>query len=151
MRQNINGDNYAEVVTVVSPIDSVFDDSANDSDKSWVVPGGAMWKLNFAHVILVTSADVGNRQIRMSVENEDGDEIIDVTAGTVQAASLTRHYVFLQGIYRETTFIDTELQVPIPQDLYLGPGYTLRFRDAAAIAAAVDDMTVSFQYKNFDV
>lgn len=143
------GSNYTEGVTHVAPISGVYDAVANDSDKSWTVPDGEMWKIIYANVILVTTATVGNRQIRFSVSDADGNDVGYIPAGAVQAASLTRSYGFMQGIYRETAFIDSMIQVPIPTDLYLPSGYTVRFYDSAAIAAAADDMTVSFGYQLF--
>ena len=55
----------------------------------------------------------------------------------------------MQGIYRETAFVDAMIQVPIPMDLYLPAGSVLRFYDSAAIAAAADDMTVAFSVQKF--
>jgi hypothetical protein len=142
-------ENYTDGVTVVAPIYGVFDAAANDSDKSFTVPDGEMWKLMYANVKLVTSADVGNRQIRFSVTDPDGNDVGYISAGAVQVASTTRSYGFLQGIYRETAFIDSMIQIPIPVDLYLPAGSTIRFYDSAAIAAAADDMTVSFGVQRF--
>ncbi len=135
----------------VPPIASQFDDTANDSDKSFTVPTNELWFLNWLHVIYVSSGDVGNRQLLLEVNDADGNTLIDQHAGAVQAASQTRHYGFLQGIYRETTFVDNSLQVSMPKDLYLGPGYVLRVYDDEAVAAAADDMTISFQYQKFTV
>jgi hypothetical protein len=143
------GSNLTQGVTVVAPIYGVFDSSANDSDKSFTVPDGEMWKLVFANVVLVTSAAVGNRQIRFSVADPNGNDVGYISAGAVQAASLTRSYGFMQGIYRETTFVDAMIQVPIPIDLYLPAGSSIRFYDSAAIAAAADDMTISFLVQVF--
>lgn len=147
MRQAIGNENYVENVSEVSPIETTYDATANDSDKSWTVPDGEMWMLNWAHVLLATSADVGNRQINIAIQDASGNDVFDTTAGTVQAASTTRHYNFVQGVYRETAFIANEIQVPIPIGMYLPAGFTLQFYDSAAVAAAADDMTVSFQVK----
>lgn len=143
------GTNYTEGITQVAPIAGVYDATANDSDKSFTVPDGEMWKLLHGNVILVTSATVGNRQIRFTVTDQDGNIVGYIPAGAVQAASTTRSYGFMQGIYRETAFVDTMIQVPIPIDLYLPSGSTVRFHDFAAIDAAADDMTVSFGYQVF--
>lgn len=147
MRQNVGGDNFSECTTETPALGSVYDATANDSSKSWIVPGNELWKLNHAHIDLVTSADVGNRLIQMDVLDENSNVVTSITAGVVQAAGLTRHYAFFQGIYRETAFVNNEVQVPVPADLYLPAGYTIKFYDVAAIAAAADDMTVAFQYK----
>lgn len=139
----------SEAVTPVPAVYGVYDATANDSDKSFTVPDGEMWKLSYANVTLVTSADVGNRQIRMAVTDPDGNTAGYISAGAVQAASTTRSYGFMQGIYRETAFVDSMIQVPIPMDLYLPAGTVIRFYDSAAIAAAADDMTVSFGVQRF--
>lgn len=144
-----HGNNYTEGVTEIAPIETIFDDTANDSNKSWVVPDNETWLLNLAHVILATSADVGNRIISLDILDENGDLVIDMYSAANHAASTTNHYAFHQGIYRETTFTANSIQIPTPKDLYLKPGYTLKMWDKAAIAPAADDMTVSFQYKVF--
>jgi hypothetical protein len=151
MRQSPSANNFVEGVCEIPTIDNKYDATANDSDKSWTVPNNEMWKINFAHVILVSTATVGNRQMTLQIVDENSNMIIDMTAGTVQAASLTRHYLFIQGIYRETAFVNGELQIPIALDLYLKPGWSIRFLDEAAVAAAADDMTVSFQMQKYVV
>lgn len=123
-----------------------FDEALNDNDKSWVVPVGETWYLNWAHVTFVSTADAGNRQMRLYVLDENSNLLFDTHAGAVQTASNTYHYLFLQGIFRETSFVDGEIQVPIPKDLYLKEGWTLQIADEDDIEAT-DDMTVAFQYK----
>jgi hypothetical protein len=137
-------DNYTEGVTPIAPLYGVFDDAANDSDKSYTVPGGETWQLLYANVVLVTTATAGNRQMRFQVYDSANRSQGYISAGAVQTASTTRSYGFLQGIYRETGFIDNMIQIPIPIDLYLPAGSIIRFYDSAAIAPAADDMTVSF-------
>jgi hypothetical protein len=151
MRQNLGGDNFSESVTETPNIQSVFNATANDSDKIFVVPDNETWKINHANVILATTATVGNRALHMDMYDADGNEIVSIAAGVVQAASLVVSYSFLQGIFRETATVNGNLQVPIPQDMYLTGGMSLRFYDASAIAAAADDMTVAFQYKKMVV
>ena len=142
-------ENYTEGVTNVTPIGFAYDATADDSDKSFTVPDGEMWKIIYANVGLTTSATVGNRQLRLSITDPKGNAAIYISAGSVQAASLTRNYVFLQGIYRETSFVDSMIQVPIPIDMYLPSGSTIRFWESAAIAPTTDDMIVNFGYQRF--
>lgn len=151
MRQNVQNDNFSESVVIIPPLYSVYDAVTNDSDKSWTVPENEMWKLNFLHATLISTATVGNRIVTIEIDDEDSNPLIDLFAGAVQAASLTRHYGFIQGIYRETSFINGEIQVPLPKDCYLGPGYSLRVYDSAVVDAAADDMTVSFQAMRYVV
>jgi hypothetical protein len=98
---------------------------------------------------LVTTAAAGNRQIVIEASNAAGTLVGRISAGAVQAASTTRYYSIMQGIYREAAFINNDIQVPMPIDTYLFPGSTLRVFDAAAIAPAADDMEVGMSYKRF--
>ena len=142
-------ENYTEGVTDVPVIVNYRDAVANESNKSWTVPDGEMWKLNFAQINLSTSATVGNRQIEVHIIDADGNIVIGLTAGAVQAANTTRTYSYIQGIFRETAFIDNEIQCPLAVDAYIPAGYSIRFYDNKAISAESDDMTVSFQVKRF--
>jgi len=148
MRQEIisGRENWSEAVVVVPPIANYRDATDNDSDKSIAVPGNELWKVLSACVFLDTSADAGNRIMTVEIINADGDVIKHVTAGAVQAANTSVDYCFAQGTYRETTVVNGTLQIPFPFEMYLLPGFALRFYDSAAIAAAADDMTVNLQY-----
>lgn len=146
MRQQV-GDNYIENVSEVSPIETTYDATLNDSNKSFVVPGGEMWKLNWAKMILVSSATVGNRLAELIVLDASGNNVFSVKAGAIQGAGVTRTYHFVQHVSHEAAFVQSELLVPIPPDLYLPAGFTLQLLDSATIDAAADDMTVSFQAK----
>lgn len=121
-----------------------IDSTANDSDKTITVPAGKTWELKWLHIILASTATVGNRQIKMEILDDDSVVRADIHAGAVQAASLTRHYLCGQGVYRETSFVNGEMHVPIPHDLILHPGWSFRVYDSAAVDAAADDLTVSY-------
>ena len=148
MRQQIDN-NYTESVSVVNPVQQTFNDDANDSNKSFVVPNNEQWKLSNAHITLVSDATVGNRQIVLEILDTAAAVVFSSAAGAVQAASVTRIYDYMQGITKETAFVGTVIQVPIPFNLYVLSGYTLRVRDSAAISAAGDDLTVAFQVEKF--
>lgn len=150
MRFNLAGEgNFSEAVTEVPVIDRAVDTTANDSDKSFLVPNGEMWGLNSIFVVLVTDATVGNRQIVFEAMNTDGVVVGRISAGATQAASLTRRYLGMQGTYRETAFINTDIQIPIPQDSFLPAGFSLHVYDSAAISPTGDDMTVSVSVKKY--
>ena len=150
MRQQI-GSGYVEGVAVIPPISNIYDAAVDSSNKVFTVPGNEMWKICNAHVVLATTATVGNRQMAFEVKDAAGQVITNLRAGAVQAASTTYHYTYMQGIYRETTFTANEIQCPIQADLYVPPGGTIRFLDETAVAAAADDMTVSMQIMRFNV
>lgn len=124
-----------------------FENTADDSDKTFTVPTGKEWIMEWIHIILITTATAGNRQIVIEVKDESAQLMYDLHAGAVQAASLTRHYMALPGIYRETAFVDGQIQMALPQKMVLKPGWTIRMYDSAAVDAAADDMTVSFGYE----
>jgi hypothetical protein len=84
-------------------------------------------KLCFGQVILTTDASVANRQLLIQLLDETGTLFIDFHAGTTVPASQTnQHFSVMQGSYRETSFIDSSLQVPIGNDLIVPPGWTVR-------------------------
>lgn len=142
----------ATKIRIAEPnIKQIYDAITNDSSKSWMVPDREQWKINFGHIILASTATAGNRLIQMEVQDDSSNIILDVNAGAVQPASQTYHYVFMQGIYRETAFTLNEMQVPVPTDLFLKPGWTITIHDANAIAAAADDLTVALQYEIFNI
>lgn len=147
MRFSIGSNNFTEAVTEVAPIDTTFDATANDSNKSWVVPQGEMWLLNWARLLAVTSADVGNRQAELLIKDEAGNSVFNIKAGAVQGAGVTRTYQFSPYVSHEAAFVAAEILAPIPPNLYLPAGFTLQIWDSSAIAAAADDFTVSFQVK----
>lgn len=151
MRQFFSNGSEVEAVAILPPISNTFNATLNSSNKVFTVPTGEVWKLNFAHITFISDATVGNRQMTMEISDSSANLMISVAAGATQAASLTREYHYLQGTFRETAFVASELQTPFGGDIYMNPGWTIRFRDSAAIAAATDDMTVAMQVQKFNI
>ena len=110
------------------------------------MPAGEVWRLDWLHAILVSTATVGNRQMIMSLYDSADVFQADYHAGAVQAASLTRHYSFQPGVFRETAFVNGEIQIAIPMNPVIPSGWYLRIYDSAAIDAAADDLTVAYQF-----
>jgi hypothetical protein len=133
------------------------DATANDSDKIVLTAPNTngnrkMIEILQVHIVNVTTATAGNRQIVMHIQDDTDTIVADYHAGSTQAASLTRHYVFGQGVYRETSFVDGSIQCPFPAEgTVLLPGWDLRVYDSGAIAAAADDMTVDVIYREVDL
>jgi hypothetical protein len=76
-----------------------------------------------------------------------GTIIASIKAGIVQAASLTRNYLFAPSLADLTSFRDTSfLMTPLMPTLFLSAGQQLRILDSGAIAAAADDMLIYVQY-----
>lgn len=141
------GGNHTEGVTQTAPIKTPYDDSVG-LPKVFTVPNGEMWEVCWAHIILVTSATVGNRNLLVTISDANGNQIFDFTITVTQAASLTRHYTFQQGVYREAAFAGDDIQIPIPKDLFMTPGFYATVSDINNVDAAADQAKVSFQYKH---
>ena len=97
-----------------------------------------------AHLIYTSDATVGNRQILLEIKDAVGTVIMDIHAGAVQAASLVLDYEFLQGIFRETAFVDSAIQVPVPMGFVIPVGGSIVVRDSAGIAIT-DSYTLKLQ------
>lgn len=123
------------------------DTDLNDTSKDFVVPSGYIYELLYGQVSLVTTSTVGNRQLAIQILDDDSVVITTINAGAVQAASTTRQYNFIQGVPRETSFVTNSLNVAIPDEFIMLPGYTIRVIDTAAIDAAADDMTVQLMVR----
>ena len=120
----------------------VAEETADDSDKTLTVPASTEYQLLSVWVELTTTADVGDRQLEVQIQDSAGDVIAQVQAGIVQAASLTRNYLFALNVPDLTAFRDTSfLMSPLPC-LVLPAGYKVRVFDNNAVAAAADDMVV---------
>jgi hypothetical protein len=101
------------------------------------------YHLHWFHLKYTSTATVGNRQIRAELIDQDGNVVYDISAGAVQAASNTYHYSYLPGIYRETSFIDNEIQVPFPIYFVAKANHRLRIRDVSDVDAA-DSIEVNY-------
>lgn len=102
-------------------------------------------KMEWITVRYTSDAVAGDRQIRLYLLTDADVEVRDIHAGAVQAASLTRHYEFTTGIYRETTFTDDAIQIPIPNMFVIPDGWKLKVADANNVSA-LDVMMIALQY-----
>ena len=123
-----------------------YDASANDSDKTFIVPANTRWLLTWLHFSLVTTATVGNRKVRLAILDAADNIRMDSHAGVVQAARLTRHYEYMKGIFREAAFMDDAIKVPLATDLAFPAGWKGRVYDSEVVDAAADGMRVCIQY-----
>lgn len=130
------------------PIKLKSDVTANLSSKTIVVPRYGLWAIKSIFVKLVTTATVGNRQLRLSILTPDDVVIFFTEALAVQAASLTYRYHFLPGAANEDHAAKLWFQNGLPTDLKLPVGYKIKIEDTAAIAAAADDMDIHIMYAN---
>lgn len=131
------------VLVDVAPSLIVSDAALNDSDKLFTVGAGKEWEISFITASLISTATVGNRQMRLEIG--DGTNLFWFKNwGLVQAASLTRTYYAGPSLPDDTAF-DAGGRTRIllePSRIILPAGWTIRVYDSAAIAAAADDLTV---------
>jgi len=125
-------------------ISALEDLTADDSDKTFTVPASIEYQILWIWVELTSDATVGDRQLEIEVQNSGADVIAEwARAGIVQAASLTRNYLFAPAISDLGTFRDTDyLTTPIPSGGFLQAGDILRVFDNNVVAVAADDMIV---------
>lgn len=107
-------------------------------------------RCNWMRINYTSDATVGNRQIVTELYNGDGDLIWTCSAGAVQAASTVNNYLWMPGIYRETTFINNSLQVPFPTNMTLLGNWTLKVYDSANISSG-DSMIIDMQHRDSDL
>ena len=94
-------------------------------------------------VELTTTATAGDRQIVVQLQDAANDVIGEWRAGAVQAASLTRNYIFAPANADLTAFRDTDwIMTPFPPTIILPAGFQVRVYDNNAVDAAADDMVV---------
>lgn len=101
--------------------------------------------LCFVHVDWTADATVGNRLITLQVTDDAGNVRFDAFAGANITASQNRHVSFQPGIYRETSFVNNEIQVAIPP-IVLEPGWTIKVFDTNDVSAS-DTFHLSYQFR----
>lgn len=95
------------------------------------------FRLLWAHVEYTSDGTAGNRRVDLLVLDEDNNTIWDSRAAVNQAASLTRHYSYLPGGTRETSFSGgNDLYITIPTDLILLPGDKIKVYDSNGVSAS---------------
>lgn len=135
----------------------VRDATANDSDKSFTVPAGKAWALQYVYAEITATATVGNRSLAVHIRDTNPSVIV-VEATANIAAAQKGNIRLINGAPRSTTAqrmldgttatVSQENQLPM---LALLPaGYSVRVWDSAAIDAAADDMTVVLHYVEYD-
>jgi len=125
----------------------VSDEVANDSDKIITVTAAQLWHILWAWVEFTTTATANDRQIVIEIQDAATDVIAQFRVGAVQAASLTRYYMFAPALADLTAFRDTDyLMTPLPPTMLLTAGQIVRIYDNNAVDAAADDLVIQMQY-----
>lgn len=137
----------------------VRDAAANDSDKSFTVPDGKIWRVLTVRATFTATATVGNRILTAGIT--DGTNVlwtgprtgnIAATNTAVLLFSENYDYSTTAGIANLDDYTPPSISVvgPLPF-IYLLPGYVLRVWDKSAIDAAADDLTVVLHYVEYDI
>lgn len=127
----------------------ITDITLNDSNKTFTVPENKTWRLLYGNFVLATSADVGNRIMRVDIKDNSLNVLYTTFASAVQAASLTEDY----SLGRFATAAEPRAgshELPIPEDLFLPAGFQISIKDEAAIAATADDLTIFLLVEEYD-
>lgn len=154
-----SGDNWWLVVNslgqlIVSKGDTVSleaEELANDSDKIFTVPADTEWEIQSIWVEYTSTVTAGNRIVSVVVMDTASDVIMTITAGVVQAQSLTRYYLFAPEVADLAAFRNTSYLTNTFPRLVLPAGYQVRVYDAATVDAAADDMVVQMLLKTRSV
>lgn len=101
--------------------------TAGNVDTDIIVPDNQTYEFIWGQIILDTDATVANRWVRIATLDLDGNNALCLCAGAAVTASKSDQLcAYIQGIYRETAFVNNVIQVPIATDHILLPGFTLR-------------------------
>jgi len=121
---------------------------ANDSDKTLTVPDGHTYVLKHGFIKIACSSDVGNRKFEILIKDKAGHIVWVVEAAAVLTADDVQYWrisdLYHLQIAGEAEQYYNKMTTPLPQDFVMLEGWTLRFWDHAAIAAAADDIEMSF-------
>ena len=120
------------------------DATLNDSSKTFTVPAGETWIITHVNVTITASGDAGTR--RMRVRTTDGTNQLSISeAGATFETTDVQTCDFYPGAPDLTTEVADTVKVAMPI-LVLLSGHQLIVEEAAAFAAAADDMIVAFLY-----
>ncbi len=109
--------------------------TAGNANYTYVNDTKQLMQMAFGLFLVTTDVTVANRYFEAYLLKEDGQFVMDTHAGAPVVASLAnQHIELLQGIYRETAFINGKLGVPIPIDFIVPPGWSLQFKMANGVA-----------------
>lgn len=140
-------------------INNLVDKTADDSDKSFIVPANKIWVLNSIWAEIATTATVGNRVLIMQISN--GTDPLWASRATVSITASKRGIArvsFNSGfsslttprrILAGTTDCDVAVETGEPE-MRLTAGAIIRVWDIAAIDPAADDLTVVIHYVEYD-
>ncbi len=129
------------VTPVFNPV-LITEDTLNDSDKTITVPANTQYRVLAINAEYASTATVGNRLLAVQFRDAADDPFLRINFTVTQAPSLTVFYQLFHNAPKETAVAETLLLHPLPNDLWLLPGFDIRIFDRNAIDTAADDMPV---------
>ena len=108
-------------------------------------PTNQAYRVLYGHSVIACDGTAADRRFKFTLYDENSKIVIDAHTGAVVTAGLTRHIAMKQGIYRETTFIDADIELPIPKDFIIPQGYTLRCEIEAGVAGDVWEVSLAVE------
>lgn len=117
--------------------------TAGNATVTFTPQTGKWMRVILGHVLLTTDGTVANRRVKMSVLDGSSNVLSDAHAGAVVTASTSdAHHAFMQGIYRETSFIDNDIQIPIAIECLVPPDGSMTIEIENGVAG--DDYSCNF-------
>lgn len=93
-----------------------------------------------------SSATVGNRLLRLEVNNDAGLTVDVAAAGNSQAANLTNRYTWTHRIASFSSLTSGSVFPSYIPSMFLLPGWSIQVRDVNNIDAAADTIEIFMQY-----
>jgi len=142
--------NTEDITVNIKPTYYLWQDAAeDDSDKTMTVPSGHTYIIKFGNVTLKTTASAGDRRLRIEIKDAAGNVIWAAMNAAAMVASKTYELMFSSNAYKAYEGIYTYYStMPIPSELVLKEGYTMRIWDSETIDVAADDMVISFMVED---
>lgn len=97
------------------------------------------WRLVTSRFEYETSIVAGARRLRLEIRS-GATILLQIAAQAAQTAGLTREYNYTTADRDASAFINNQLHTPLPPNLYLSPGQTLRI---AVTAGQIDDLLLN--------
>jgi len=127
----------------------IFDNTANDNDKSFTVPLGHRWEVEFIHTRYVATATAGTRIILFRVLDAVGGNLIYETAGEIRPiASQIEQYIMTFRSGTSDNVSSTHCYGYFP--FHVTEGQVIQVLDSVDVDDN-DDMTVSISFKEMSM
>lgn len=119
--------------------------TAGNATKTWTVDTGDKKRILYGNVTLTTDATVANRYVVVQVLDENSNVVTAFHSGAPVAASATsQQHDFLQGVFRETSFVDSSVHVPFATECVIPEGWGVKVSISGGVAG--DSFTARFAW-----